>query len=96
MTRENSVFRVQQRVLHIGNDSKQTICHIKGEDVRDSYPYLIIPERGRVKIFQECGPRINRGKRKHMKLRGTSGSGNRKGIEEEGEEWMIKMHYTYV
>lgn len=31
-----------------------------------------------------------------MKLKGTSGNGNRKGIEEEGEEWMIKMHYTYV
>lgn len=47
----------------------------------------MVLERGRVKIFQECGPRINRGKRKHMILRGTSGSGNRKGIEEEGEEW---------
>lgn len=45
------------------------------------------PERGTVKMFQEYGPRINRGKRKHMKFRATSGSGNRKGIEEEGEEW---------
>lgn len=96
MTQENSVFRVQQGVLHIWNDSKQTIYHIKGEDGRDSYPYLMVLERGRVKIFKNVVLELTEEKENTWYWEGLVVVEIGKELKKRVRSGVIKMHYTFV